>query len=651
MSQSTPFNFSPQDYPECPGCYLMKDASGRIIYVGKANSLRSRISSYFREHNQLPAKTRAMMGKVAAIDILCTHSEKEALLLEDSLIKKHRPRYNIVLRDDKSYILFKLDAQSTYPRLSLTRKVTRNGSLYFGPFTSAQAARQTLKAVNRIFSLRKCKDTSFRNRTRPCLQHHMGRCMAPCVLDVDPKEYAAMVHNLKLFLSGRNKELISLLRHEMHDASHKLEFEKAASLRDQIQAIQRTVEQQTVVLPEQEDCDVLALAETDQELVVGISFIRQGKLLDHKTFFWRQEQDSDLYVQFSEEQKDAGPRKEQHAEFPVQGGEDILRTVLLQFYTPERFIPAQIIVPFQINDPNLENVLAERRGGDVHLVPAWRQRDKKMIDLARTNALQARNEDDTSRVLPVLAQKLGASGPLERIEGVDVSHLGGQGVVVGQVVVEGGRFKPEAYRLYTFPQLEGSRDDYAALAAWVGKRLRSGPPWPDLVLIDGGKGQLGAVHKALRQEQGVQNSDHAQAGFYLAALAKGGRRQGELEERIFVPERKNPLPLRPGSRELLFLQNIRDAAHRFVLSRQKRSRSKKVLDSDLESLPGVGPRTARLLWDRFGSLQAMLQAEPEQFTAIPGIGPRKAQSLYAALHSSPQVSAQSPAADDQFDRG
>ncbi|MDZ7760464.1 MAG: excinuclease ABC subunit UvrC [Desulfovermiculus sp.] len=632
MSQSNPLSFHPQDYPECPGCYLMKDVSGRIMYVGKANSLRNRIGSYFRGPEQLPAKTQAMMAKVGSIDVLCTHSEKEALLLEASLIKKHRPRYNIVLRDDKSYILFKLDAQSTYPRLSLTRKVTRNGSLYFGPFTSAQAARQTLKTVNRIFSLRKCKDTTFRNRTRPCLQHHMGRCLAPCVLDVDPGEYAHMVNNLKLFLSGRSRELLAVLRREMHDASQKLEFEKAASLRDQIRAIERTVEQQTVVLPEEEDCDVLALAETDQELVVGISFIRQGKLLDHKTFFWSPEQDLERSLQSGDEQRGPGAGEDEKAEISFQGGEDILRTVLLQFYTPEKFIPAKIVLPFELSDVNLESVLAERRGAQVHLVPAWRQRDKKMIELARTNALQARTEDDTARMLPVLAQKLGVSGSLGRIEGVDVSHLSGQGVVVGQVVVEGGRFKPEAYRLYTFPELEGSRDDYAALAAWTRRRIQSGPPWPDLVLIDGGKGQLAAVHKALEQEWPLEQSGYErEVGFYLAALAKGGRRQGELEERVFVSERKNPLPLRPGSRELLFLQHIRDAAHRFVLSRQKRSRSKKVLDSGLESLPGVGPRTARLLWDRFGSLQAMLQADPEQFTTIPGIGPRKAKSLHAAL--------------------
>lgn len=617
----------------------MKDASGRIIYVGKANSLRARLGSYFRSPEQLPAKTRVMMGKVKSIDILCTHSEKEALLLEASLIKKHRPRYNIVLRDDKSYILFKLDVQSTYPRLSLTRKVTHNGALYFGPFTSALAARQTLKAINRIFPLRKCKDTAFRNRTRPCLQYHMGRCWGPCVQEVDPQDYAQMVSKLKLFLSGRSRELVSGLRQEMNRASFKLEYEKAAALRDQLQAIERTVEQQTVVLSEEEDCDVLALAGTEHELVVGISFIRQGKLLDHKTFSWSLDQDQRPREECFYDQPDSNPVElnpagQKLAGAQIQGGEDILRTVLLQFYTQEKFIPERIIVPFQLNDSELEGILAERRGGAVHLVPAWRQRDKKMIDLARTNALQARTEeDDTTRLLPVLARKLGISRHLGRIEGIDVSHFGGQGVVVGQVVLEDGRFTPEAYRLYTFPELEGSRDDYAALAAWARKRIHSGPPWPDLVLIDGGKGQLAAVHTTLSQERtGNGILQEGQKMWALAALAKGTRRQGELDERVFVPERKNPLPLRPGSRELLFLQHIRDAVHRFVLSRQKRSRAKRILDSRLERLPGVGPRTARLLWDKFGSIQAMLEADPEQFMAIPGIGQRKAKSLHTALH-------------------
>jgi excinuclease ABC subunit C len=644
MSQSPPFTFSAQDYPDSPGCYLMKDGSGRIIYVGKANSLRNRVGSYFRSFDQLPAKTRVMMGKVAGIDILCTHSEKEALLLEASLIKKHRPRYNIVLRDDKSYILFKLDTQSTYPRLSLTRKVTRNGAMYFGPFTSAQAARETLKAVNRIFALRKCKDTTFRNRTRPCLQHHMGRCLAPCVHDVDPVEYAHMVHNLRLFLSGRSKDLISILRREMLQASENLMFEKAASLRDQIRAIEQTVEQQTVVLSEEESCDVLALAETLQEIVVGISFIRQGKLLDHKTFAWTydhpengsQDQDS-LTIGSSSAHEDPSSVAES-IEHAISGGEDILRTVLLQFYTQEKFIPERIILPFQLSDPDLENILAERRGGDVHLIPAWRQRDKKMIELAQTNALQARSHDETDQVLLSVSRKLGIAPP-KRIEGVDVSHLGGQGVVVGQVVAEKGRFLPEAYRQYTFPDLEGTHDDYAALAAWARRRIQSGPPWPDMVLIDGGKGQLAAVHQVLTCEwkNNGGSTTECPGSWALAALAKGSRRKGELEERVFVPERKNPLPLRPGSKELLFLQQIRDAAHRFVLSRQKRSRGKKVLDSNLERLPGIGPRTARLLWDKFGSIQNMLQAEPEKFESIPGIGPSKAQKLYAALHDKLQA--------------
>ena len=633
MSQATPFTFHPQDYPECPGCYLMKDASGRIIYVGKANSLRNRIGSYFRSPEHLPAKTRVMMDKVAGINILCTHSEKEALLLESSLIKKHRPRYNIVLRDDKSYILFKLDTQSSYPRLSLTRKVSSNGALYFGPFTSAQGARETLKAVNRIFALRKCKDSTFRNRTRPCLQHHMGRCLAPCVFQVDPKRYAQMVKNLKLFLSGRSKELLNQLGQEMHQASQNLEFEKAASLRDQIRAVQRTVEQQTVVLPDQEDCDVLALAETDQELVVGASFIRQGTLLDHKTFFWTQAQDAPLGEALEEKSED-WPLETQ-TDSQVQGGEDVLRTVLLQFYTPERFIPQRIIIPFQLRDPDVENILTERRGETVHLIPAWRQQDKKLIDLARTNALQSRREDDTQQTVHSLARKLRMKHPPRRIEGVDVSHLSGQGTVVGQIVAENGRLKPDEYRLYSFPELEGSKDDYAALAAWVKKRMRSGPPWPDLVLIDGGKGQLAAVGKALEQEmaEDSQASSERPGEFELAALAKGARRQGELEERVFVPERKNPLPLQPGSKELLLMQNLRDAAHRFVLSRQRRSRSKKVLNSRLESLPGVGPRTARLLWDKFGSLQAMLHAQPKDFMATPGIGAQKAKSLHTALHT------------------
>ncbi|ACV69061.1 excinuclease ABC subunit UvrC [Desulfohalobium retbaense] len=616
--------FRAKEYPDCPGTYLMKDERGRVIYVGKAKVLRKRLASYFQEPDRLPRKTRVMMDKVWSIETLCTETEKEAFLLENSLIKKHRPRYNIILRDDKSYVLFKLDKRHPFPRLSMTRRVVQDGSTYFGPFTSAVAARETWKLLNRLFPLRKCKQTTFNNRVRPCLQYNIGRCLGPCVYDIPRQEYQEVVRQVELFLTGRSKELLRRLRADMQAASEDLRFEDAARLRDQIQAVEQTVEQQVAVLPGGKDRDVLGLGRTVGGVALGLLFVRQGQLLDQKSFFWAEEDGTDE-LGLQEETASAQSTA-------VEEAQEVLRSFVLQFYSPGRYIPERIVLPFAMEDAVLEDILSERRGGPVRLATAHGPQERKLVSLAETNAVQAgdRARKTVEPPLERLQDRLGLSQLPERIEAVDASHFGGQGMVVGQVVFENGRPHKEAYRIYAFPELEGAADDYAALQGWARRRLRSGPPWPDLIVVDGGKGQLQAVQKGLNEGQ---EAGLAADSFALAALAKGERRGGELEERVFRPGRKNPVALRPGSAELLLLQHIRDSVHRFVLSRQRRTRRAKGLDSRLEELPGVGPRTAHLLWNHFGTLERMCQATEAELEALPGIGAAKAAQLRRGLAS------------------
>lgn len=590
-------------FPTCPGVYLMKNVAGRIIYVGKAKNLRRRLSSYFQKDERLPVKVRVMMPRVDKIDFLCTATEKEALLLEASLIKKHRPKYNIVLRDDKQYVLFCLDRNHPFPSLRLTRKVLRDGSVYFGPFTSALSARETKRVIDRLFPLRKCRDTVFANRVRPCLQYHIGRCLGPCCLPVSEDEYRAVVRRVELFLSGKSAELLTGLKSEMLAASDRLDFEQAARLRDSIRALQDTVERQAAVLSDLRDLDVIGVHAHQSGVSVAIVFVRQGRIIDGQTFWF-----GDATVDSAEDEA------------------MLTDAFLLQFYSPDRFIPARIVTAMGSLDPALEEVLSDMRGARVSVAKARGEQERRLTDIASANAradqrgLKQRGVDKAA-----LARLFDLDTEIVRIECVDASHFQGEGMRVGMVVFTDGQEDKGEYRLYTFPELEGTADDYLALASFMQRRIESGPPWPDLLLVDGGKGQLRAVERAL-EERG------ANVIFPLAAIAKGeSRRAGELEDVVYRPGRKNPLNITPGAPELLFLQHIRDTAHRFVISRLRRHKRGEQLDSTLERLPGIGPKTARLLWERFGSLEAIANASVEELSALPGHGSKKAAALHQRL--------------------
>jgi len=597
--------FSAQDYPEAPGVYLMKDGSGRILYVGKAKSLRKRLASYFRASADHAPKTIALLGKVDRIDLLLVSTEKEALLLEESLIKKHRPRYNIVLRDDKRSLLFKLDKRSEYPRLTMTRQVLRDGSAYFGPFSSASAARATLKLVGEIFPLRRCSDRSFKNRVRPCLYHQIGQCLGPCCLPVDPARYHEMVAQVEQFLSGRSGSLVRDLKSRMLKASAELRYEEAALLRDQIAAIEKTLEGQASVLRDALDRDVLAVVTAGDGLGLGMLFVRAGQLLEQKTYHWR------------------GLGK---ADIP-----EALGSFLPQFYSQGRYIPGRIVLSHDISDGELSGelaeILAERRDGPVRLAKPRGEDERRLLDMAANLALTAHRADSAQDVPGLLERALNLPRAPRRIECVDISHLAGGSVRAGVVVFEDGVAVKPDYRVYALPGAEGTGDDYAALAQWALRRVESGPPWPDLLLVDGGRGQLAAVVRALAEAGAGEE-------FECASIAKGpSRRAGELEDRVFRPGRRNPVALKAGSPALLFLQRVRDAAHRFVISKTRQAGRKKRLDSALLEVPGLGAALARRLWDAFGSLDAMREAGPERLAQVRGVGPALAARIVLALGS------------------
>ena len=699
----------PSTIPSTPGVYLYKDASGRIIYVGKAGNLRRRVLSYFRPADQLTAKTSAMISRAADIEFLTTTSEKEALLLESSLIKKHRPHYNICLRDDKQYVMFRLSEKDPFPRLEIVRRMKkRDGARYFGPFTAGLAARETWKTIHRIFPLRRCSDRAMKNRETPCLYHHIHLCAAPCTGEITPEAYADMTRRVTLLLSGRSRELIDHLQSAMEQAAENLEFEKAAALRDQIRAIEKTVEKQGIVLQSGADMDVIGLVSLPDGLALGVMFVRHGLVQDRSAFFWPGlglEDASELLVSFlgqfyhaessipsrivlpylpweaglsgqplavdsqsalvapQSSASMASPFMEGGGCTPCFCGEDTLAASpaksVCSVSAPERHFPAHAEENGAHASPplmeealallkaqehaapeeesksgreTLEELFSELRGGPVRIAVPRSEEERRLMDMARSNAREsARNRKEAS-----LAEKLASAfhdeRPIVRVECADVSHTGGESTKVGAVVYENGRPMKEDYRVWNIEGAGG--DDYAALSLWAKRRLEHGEPWPDLLLIDGGRGQLAAVDKVLREELAAEG----RLPFLIAGIAKArdekghaDRRAGNIADRIFVPGRSNPLPLREGCPELLFLQVVRDAAHDFSIGRHRQARARQAFSGELRQLPGIGPHTARLLWEHFDSVADMKAATPEELRELPGIGKRKAEALHDAL--------------------
>jgi excinuclease ABC subunit C len=589
--------------PARPGVYRMLDAQGEILYVGKARSLKSRVGSYFQPSNVHP-KVQALIAKTAGMEVTVTNSDTEALLLEFNLIKKHRPRFNVVLRDDKSFPFVRLTTGHDFPSLQFYRGSRKEPGRYFGPYPSAGAVRETLQRLQKLFRLRNCEDSYFANRSRPCLQYQIQRCTAPCVGLITQEQYERDAGAAIKVLEGRNDEVYQDLARRMEEAAEQLQFEDAAKLRDQLASL-RTVQAQQIVTSEVEhDADVIAMAQANGEYCVALMFVRGGRSLGHATFF---------------------PKA------PLAEPAEVLAAFVTQYYL-EREAPPEIIVEHGFEEiPLLEAALAARSSHKVRIAALVRGIRARWLEMMRGNAEHALTMRGLARAsIESAFDDLRDAFELEeapnRIECFDISHTGGTDTVASCVV-----FGPEGplkgdYRRFNISGIEPG-DDYAAMHQALTrryKRVRDGEiTAPELLLIDGGKGQLAEAARVL-EELGL-------AGINLVGVAKGAdRRPGQ--EQLFLLGRDTPLILPPDSRALHLIQRVRDEAHRFAVAGHRRKRAKRHSQSILETIPGLGPVKRRELLKQFGGLQGILRAGIDDFVRVRGLGRELAEVIYEHLH-------------------
>jgi excinuclease ABC subunit C len=589
--------------PGRPGVYRMLDGEGQILYVGKARNLKSRVASYFQPSNVQP-KVQALIAKTANMEVTITNSDTEALLLEYNLIKKHRPRFNVVLRDDKSFPYLHLETNHDFPRLNFYRGSRKEPGKYFGPYPSAGAVRDTLQQLQKLFRIRNCDDTYFANRSRPCLQYQIQRCTAPCVGLVSKDHYARDVNAAIKVLEGRNDEVGEELGRRMDAAAERLEFEEAAQLRDQLAKLKVIQAQQIVTAGADHDADVIAIAAANGEYCVALMFVRAGRSLGSTTFF----------------------PKAPFAELP-----EVLAAFVMQYYL-ERDAPAEIIVEQDFDEMQLlETTLTQRLSHKVRICTSVRGIRARWLEMMHTNAEQALNMRRLARAgiessLEDLREAFDLEEAPTRLECFDISHTGGTDTVASCVVfgVE-GPLKSD-YRRFNISGIQPG-DDYAAMYQALTrryKRVRDGEAVrPDVLLIDGGKGQLAEAAKVL-DELGI-------AGITLIGVAKGvDRRAGQ--EQLFLLGQDTPTILPPDSRALHLIQRVRDEAHRFAIAGHRRKRAKRHNQSILETIPGLGPVKRRELLKQFGGLQGILRAGIDDFVQIRGLGRELAQVIYEHLH-------------------
>jgi len=589
--------------PARPGVYRMLDSDGQILYVGKARNLKSRVGSYFQPSNVQP-KVQALIAKTANMEVTITNSDTEALLLEYNLIKRHRPRFNVVLRDDKSFPYLHLETQHEFPRLNFYRGSRKEPGKYFGPYPSAGAVRDTLQQLQKLFRIRNCDDTYFANRSRPCLQYQIQRCTAPCVGLVSKEHYARDVSAAIKVLEGRNDEVGEELGRRMDAAAERLEFEEAAQLRDQLAKLKVIQAQQIVTAGADHDADVIAIAAANGEYCVALMFVRAGRSLGSTTFF----------------------PKAPFAELP-----EVLAAFVMQYYL-ERDAPAEIIVEQDFEEMQLlETTLAQRLAHKVRICSSVRGIRARWLEMMHNNAEQALNMRRLARAgiessLEDLREAFDLEEAPNRLECFDISHTGGTDTVASCVVfgVE-GPLKSD-YRRFNISGIQPG-DDYAAMYQALTrryKRVRDGEiVKPDVLLIDGGKGQLAEAAKVL-DELGV-------GGITLIGVAKGvDRRAGQ--EQLFLLGQDTPTILPPDSRALHLIQRVRDEAHRFAIAGHRKKRAKRHSQSILETIPGLGPVKRRELLKQFGGLQGILRAGIDDFIQIRGLGRELAQVIYEHLH-------------------
>ena len=593
--------------PDSPGVYIMKDAQDNVLYVGKANVLKNRVRSYFQASANHQPKTIRMVSRVEDFEFVVTNTEAEALILENTFIKKHKPPYNVRLKDDKTYPYLKIDLHEDFPRVYLTRRIVDDGSRYFGPFATVGALRKTMDLIKKLFPYRSCTKTITGRDAKPCLEYHINRCVAPCTGYASRTEYDEVIKQVILFLEGKTDAVEKNLKHQLEEASVDLNFERAAVLRDQLQAIQKVSEEQDLKVASlvSEDSDVIALEIGDSEAWVEIFFVRTGKLVGRDNFFMQGTKDTDRNF--------------------------VITQFLKQFYETATVIPPTILVDSEPLEKSLiQSWLSEKRGKKVSISVPMRGHKRKILEVASNNAQQGLTQhkvkwvtdsDAIYKAAEDLQEYLGLPEFPGRIECYDVSHIQGTNTVGSMVVFESGIARPKKYRRFKIKTVEGV-DDYESMREMVSRRFsRLGPvnteeivsqgkrssSWeerPQLVLIDGGKGQLSAVQEVMLH-LGLQDIP-------LASLAKEN-------EWVFTPDSQEPIILPRDYESLFLLQRLRDEAHRFAITYHRNIRSKSALKSPIDYVTGVGPKRKRMLIRQFGSVQGIKNAAIDDIAAVPGM--------------------------------
>ena len=583
-----------------PGVYQMLGKK-QVLYVGKARDLRKRLAQYAHYNGPIHSKTAVMLSHVQRVETILTTTEKEALILEASLIKQHRPRYNVILRDDKNYPMIKVTTREPWPRVVVTRKRLRDGNRYFGPYSSTTAMRATLALLYGQFPLRRCK--IMRERSRPCLNFQMGRCLAPCAGKVDEADYQRMVSDVLLILEGKVGEVVRALTAKMEQAAAELAFEKAAQFRDQIRGLTKTTEHQAIVAEHHLDQDIFGIHRQDAAVGIALLFVRGGMITGAQNFF-----------------------------LPDPLGEDdsLLAQTILQYYSAERQPPRELLLPFFLEDRELiSERLAELREGPVSLLAPQRGKRMQLMQMAETNAAQifsekAKKEQSWEALATSLQAKLRLLNRPDTIECLDISNLLGKQAVGSLVCFVQGDKEVKLFRHYRI-RSQDTPDDYAMMREVLQRRVSKGleeDRLPDMLLIDGGKGQLQVAVDVLGEFDLLGRID-------LVSIAKEKEDEGE---KLFKPGRKNPILLPAHSPVLLYLMRIRDESHRFGITFHRKLRGKDQLRSKLDAIEGIGPKRKQLLLQHLGSLKRVTEAGIEALAQVPGIGPELAQQIYQQLH-------------------
>ena len=582
----------------------MKNSRSEILFIGKAKVLRNRVRSYFQNSHSLHPRTRIFLNKVDDIKVLTTKTEAEALILESNFIKKHQPKYNVLLKDDKNYPYLRLTTQEKFPRLEVVRSVKKDKATYFGPYTMVKEVRETIRLIYKIFPLRQSKDKLDGSPLRrPCLNHQMGRCLAPCAGLISSQDYSEVVENVSLFLNGKNTTLLKNLKAKMDVASHETRYEEAAILRDKISAVKTVLDKQKIISTSLEDQDVIAYCSEKDQAMAQVLIIRSGKMLGEKIF----------------QLKSLNEMKE----------EETLSSFLKQYYEKESMLPTEILLPHRIEDIDLiENWLSEKKGKRLRLEVPVKGKKRDLIRMAEENASFAmRMERDKgavgTRSLEELQTALGLKHFPEIIEGFDLSNISGSHAVGSMVVFENAFAEKSKYRRYKIGTVKGI-DDYAMLREVMTRRysrlLEESASLPNLILIDGGKGHLNVGHDVLEALDLMDRVD-------LACIAKGKFRNNLATDEVYMPNQKTPVLFTENSPSRFLMQRIRDEAHRFAITYHRKLRGKATLESPLESIPGIGKKRRLMLLKQFGSLENIQKASLAELISLPGITKSLAEKI------------------------